>query len=206
MKVWFFSLAASLIIRILSATLRVRHVRPENIRNTPQYILTFWHRQMMPILGTSLWKHPITVMASQSKDGDFSTATLGRFGIKTARGSSTRGGASALRTFLRSAREGVSLVFTPDGPRGPAGVVKDGVIFAAQASGVPILPMAFAAKKYTLLRTWDRTIIPKPFSKGVCVYGEPMLVPRDSDIAEWRVKVENALNELTAEAERLVNE
>ena len=202
----FLSLLGYLAVRILSATYRVRHVHAENIAKTPQHVLVFWHSQMLPLLGTSLWKRPIAVMSSLSKDGDFSSSVLRWYGIRTARGSSTRGGSSALRAFLRFAREGSSLVFTPDGPRGPALEVKDGVIFAAQASGLPILPIAYGANRYKLLRSWDRMVIPRPFSKGVCLYGEPMPVPRDADIEEWRTKVAERLNELTAEAARLVNE
>jgi lysophospholipid acyltransferase (LPLAT)-like uncharacterized protein len=145
-------------------------------------------------------------MTSASKDGDISTATLVLFGIESSRGSSTRGGSKALRGMLRAARAGRNIVFTPDGPRGPAGVVKDGVIFTAQAAGLPIVPMGFAARKYKQLHSWDRMVIPMPFSKGVIVYGQPMAVPRDGDIEEWRLKLEATLNELSEEAERLVNE
>ncbi|HEX6640700.1 MAG TPA: lysophospholipid acyltransferase family protein [Thermoanaerobaculia bacterium] len=204
MKVLYY--AVYLVVRALSSTLRVRHVHPEHMEGTPQYILAFWHRHMLPLLGRSRWKPPIAVMTSRSKDGDISTNVLALYGVESARGSSTRGGSSALRGLLRKARDGRSMVFTPDGPRGPAGVVKDGVIFAAQASRLPILPMAYAAKKFIQLRSWDRMIIPKPFSKGLILYGAPIVVPRDGDTEEWRVIVEQRLNELSAEAERLVNE
>ncbi|HEU4887321.1 MAG TPA: lysophospholipid acyltransferase family protein [Thermoanaerobaculia bacterium] len=206
MKLRILSLIASWIVRALTSTLRVRHVHPEHIENTPQYILAFWHRQLLPLLGKAHWKGPITVMSSQSKDGQFSTATLARFGIESVSGSSTRGGSAAVRGILRVARGGRSIVFTPDGPRGPAGVVKDGVIFTARASQLPIVPLAFALKKYKQLGSWDRMMIPIPFSKGVCVYGEPMIVPRDGDIEEWRLKLERTLKELSEEAERLVKE
>ncbi|MFL6245677.1 MAG: lysophospholipid acyltransferase family protein [Thermoanaerobaculia bacterium] len=200
------SFIAHLIVRALTSTLRVRHVHPEHLDNTPQYILAFWHRQLLPLLGHAHWKKPITVMSSQSKDGQFSTATLSWFGIESVSGSSTRGGSAAVRGILRVARAGKSIVFTPDGPRGPAEVVKDGVIFTARASQLPIVPLAFALKKYKQLRSWDRMMIPIPFSKGVCIYGEPMIVPRDSDTEEWRLKLERTLNELSEEAEKLVRD
>jgi lysophospholipid acyltransferase (LPLAT)-like uncharacterized protein len=205
-RLFIMSWIASWLVRALTATLRVRHVHPEHLDNTPQYILAFWHRQLLPLLGKSRWRGPITVMSSQSKDGQFSTATLGRFGIESVSGSSTRGGSAAVRGILRVARAGRSIVFTPDGPRGPAGVVKDGVIFTARASQLPIVPLAFALQKYKELRSWDRMMIPVPFSKGVCMYGEPMIVPRDGDTEQWRLKLERTLNELSEEAERLVKE
>jgi lysophospholipid acyltransferase (LPLAT)-like uncharacterized protein len=200
------SILAFVLVRLLGFTLRVRHVHREHIDDTPRYILTFWHRQLLPLLGRGRWKRPITVMTSRSKDGQIISDVLALFGVQSARGSSTRGGSAALREILREAKAGKSIVFTPDGPRGPVGVVKEGVIFAAQASQLPIMPMAFAAKKYKLLRSWDRMIIPMPFAKSVIVYGAPTVVPRDGDAAEWRVKVEQILNALSEEAERLVNE
>jgi lysophospholipid acyltransferase (LPLAT)-like uncharacterized protein len=71
---------------------------------------------------------------------------------------------------------------------------------------LPIVPIAFASRKYITLRSWDRMIIPKPFSKSICIYGEPIVVPRDGDAEEWRLTLEQTLNELSAEAERMVNE
>jgi lysophospholipid acyltransferase (LPLAT)-like uncharacterized protein len=197
------SFLAYLIVRVLSATLRVRHVHLEHA-DTPQYILTFWHRQLVPLLGRARWRRPITVMISRSKDGQIIADVLGLFGVQSARGSSSRGGSGAMRGLLREAREGKSIVFTPDGPRGPARVLKDGVIFAARATQLPILPVAFAGKSVILLRSWDRMIIPKPFSKGVVLYGEPIVVPRDGDAEEWRASVEQKLNELSEQAEQMV--
>lgn len=202
----FVSFLAYLLVRTLTATLRVKHVHPEHIDDTPRYILTFWHRQLLPLLGRGKWRRPITVMISKSKDGEIIANVLALYGVSAARGSSSRGGSEALRGILREARDGKSIVFTPDGPRGPSGVLKDGVIFAAQASKLPIMPFAFAGKNVTLLRSWDRMIVPKPFSKGVIVYGEPIVVPRDGDPEEWRLRIEQILNALSEEAERLVNQ
>jgi lysophospholipid acyltransferase (LPLAT)-like uncharacterized protein len=199
------SFIAYVIVRVLTATLRVTHVRPENIDATPRYILAFWHCQLLPLLGRSRWTRPIAVMISQSKDGEIIAGVLALYGVQSARGSSTRGGAAALRELLREARAGKSIVFAPDGPRGPARVVKEGLIYSAQVSGLPIMPVAFAARKKKLLRSWDQMIIPLPFSKSVCVYGTPIVVPRDGVAEEWRMKVEETLNALSDEAERMVN-
>jgi lysophospholipid acyltransferase (LPLAT)-like uncharacterized protein len=202
----FLALLAYLVVRVLTSTLRVAHVRPEHIEGTPQYVMVFWHRQLLPLLGRARWRRPINVMTSRSKDGQIIADVLALFGVQSARGSSTRGGSEALREILREAKRGKNIVFTPDGPRGPSGVVKEGVIFAAQSSRLPIVPIAFASRKYITLRSWDRMIIPKPFSKGICIYGEPIVVPRDGDAEEWRLTLEQTLNELSAEAERMVNE
>lgn len=136
----------SLFIRTLRATLRVRHVRAENIDGLDQYILAFWHAHLLLMLH-SRYRRPITVMISQSKDGEYIARVFDWYGVESARGSSTRGGSAALREMIRAARAGKNIVFTPDGPKGPARVAKDGVVVAAQATGLPIVPVAFAAKK-----------------------------------------------------------
>lgn len=140
------SFISALFIRTLHATLRVRHVRVENIAGTPQYILAFWHAHLLLMLH-SRYKRPISVLISQSKDGEYIARVFDWYGVGSARGSSTRGGSAALRDLIREARAGKNIVFTPDGPKGPARVLKDGVVYAAQATGLPIVPIAFAAKK-----------------------------------------------------------
>lgn len=197
------SFLASLLIRSLHATLRVEHVRAENLERTPQYILAFWHQHLLLMLH-SRFRRPITTMSSRSKDGEYIVRVFDWYGVHAVRGSSTRGGSSALREILRAARAGHNLGFTPDGPKGPARILKDGVVYAAQASGLPIVPVAFAAKKKTLLRSWDRMVVPMPFSRALFLYGEPLSVPRDGDLEEWRQKVERAMNDLADEADRLM--
>jgi lysophospholipid acyltransferase (LPLAT)-like uncharacterized protein len=140
------SLIASLFIRALHASLRVEHVRVENIERTPQYILAFWHAHLLLMLH-SRYRRPISVMISRSKDGEYIARVFDWYGVDAARGSSTRGGGAALRELLREAKAGKNLVFTPDGPKGPARIAKDGVVYAARMSGLPIVPVAFAAKK-----------------------------------------------------------
>ncbi|HEV7920403.1 MAG TPA: lysophospholipid acyltransferase family protein [Thermoanaerobaculia bacterium] len=136
----------SLIIRLLRATIRIRHVRVENIESQPQYILAFWHAHLLLMLH-SRYRKPIYVMISRSKDGEYMARVFDWYGVRSARGSSSRGGSQALRELLRAAKEGANIVFTPDGPRGPNRVAQEGVVYAAQATGLPIIPVVFAAKK-----------------------------------------------------------
>lgn len=121
-------------------------MRAENIEKTPQYILAFWHAHMLLMLH-SRFRKPITVMSSRSRDGEYMVNVFAWYGVRFVRGSSTRGGGTALRGFIRAARAGSNLVFTPDGPKGPARKVKDGIVYAAKMSGLPIVPIAFAAQK-----------------------------------------------------------
>jgi lysophospholipid acyltransferase (LPLAT)-like uncharacterized protein len=140
------SLLAALLIRTWYATLRAKHVRVELIDQTPHYVLAFWHSHLLLMLHAR-YRRPISALISQSKDGEYIARVFDWYGVESSRGSSTRGGGAALRDLLRKAREGKNIAFTPDGPKGPARIAKDGVIYAAKMSGLPILPVAFAAKK-----------------------------------------------------------
>jgi lysophospholipid acyltransferase (LPLAT)-like uncharacterized protein len=140
------STIGSWFIRALYATLRVRHVRAENLDRLPQYIIAFWHCHLLMMVKCR-FRTPISVLISQSKDGELIARTMAHFEVDSARGSSSRGGSAAMREMIRLARTGSNLVFTPDGPRGPARIASDGVVYAAQMTGLPIVPVAFAAKK-----------------------------------------------------------
>ncbi|MEO8034371.1 MAG: lysophospholipid acyltransferase family protein [Acidobacteriota bacterium] len=190
----------SLIVRLLRATLRIRHVNAAVARQTPHYIFAFWHSHLLLMLH-SIFRRPITVLSSTSRDGDLAVWVYWTYGVKAVRGSSTHGGSAAIREVIRRARHGSNLAFTPDGPKGPPRRVKDGVVFAAQMTGLPIIPVAFGADRKKLLGSWDRMVIPKPFSRAVFVYGEAILVDRHGDAEAARLKVEDALNALAERVE-----
>jgi hypothetical protein len=146
MMVRLASFLGATFIRMLYWTLRVRHVRVENLERTPQYIIAFWHAHLLMMVKCR-FRTPISVLISQSKDGELIARTMAYFEVDSSRGSSSRGGSAAMREMIRLARMGTNLVFTPDGPRGPARIASDGVVYAAQMTGLPIVPVAFAAKK-----------------------------------------------------------
>ena len=146
----------SAFIGFLHATLRVRHVDVHNIESQPRHIVAFWHAHLLMMLHAR-YRLPIAVLVSQSRDGDIIAGVFDYYGVEVSRGSSTRGGSAAFRDLLKLAREGRNLAFTPDGPTGPPRVVKEGVIAAAQLTGLPIIPVAFAAKKKSCC---DRGIAP----------------------------------------------
>lgn len=192
----------SLVIRALYATLRVRQVNAANIEQLNAerryYILAFWHAHL-PMMFFARFRLPITVMSSQHRDGELSARNMERFGAVVVRGSSTRGGAAALRAMVRRARAGSNLAFTPDGPRGPARIAQSGAVAAAQMSGLPIIPVAVLSENKKILRSWDRMEIPKPFSRITFVYGEPIEVPRrldEKELEQYRKTLEDRLNQL----------
>jgi lysophospholipid acyltransferase (LPLAT)-like uncharacterized protein len=133
-------------IRLLHATLRVTHVGAEKIERLPQYIIAFWHEHLLVMLHAR-YRRPIRVLVSQSRDGELIASTFKHYGVDVSRGSTNRGATAALRDMMRGARAGSNIVFTPDGPKGPRRVAKEGVVYAAQATGLPIVPIAVAAKK-----------------------------------------------------------
>lgn len=201
MTLRILSFLGVLFIRTLHASLRVRHVRAGNVDGTPRHILAFWHECVLLSLH-SRWRKPTTAMISRSKDGEIVSRVLHLYGAQTARGSSTRGGEIALREVLRDVRRGSNISITPDGPKGPRRVAKDGIVYVAQVTGLPVVPFYFTAETKKRLRSWDGQIVPRPFSRAMFIYGPPIAVPRHGNVEEWRLEIERQMNALAEEAER----
>jgi lysophospholipid acyltransferase (LPLAT)-like uncharacterized protein len=149
----------------------------------------------------------ISVLISRHRDGEMIARTLSCFGIHSTRGSSTSGGAAALREIVRRIEQGWDAAFTPDGPRGPRHVVQPGVIESARLSGAKIVPVSFAAHPAWQMGSWDRFLVPKPFGRGLFLYGDPFSVPRDArgaDLEGARRELESRMIALEAAADRLV--
>ena len=193
-------------LQVLAWTLRLRFVNGERLFDRwdkEQVILAFWHNRVvvMPIAGRG---KKLCIMNSQSRDGEIATRALARWGIHSVRGSATRGGTAGFLQLLRSFRQGYHLAVVPDGPRGPRYQVKPGVIHLARATGAPLIPVSYAASRFKQLRSWDRLIIPLPFTHITYFVGEPIEVPRhasDEEIEKLRLQLEAQLNTLTAQAD-----
>ena len=172
----------------------------KRILNDTQYypvpaIYPFWHGIQFTMFVTNK-KSKIVIMASLSKDGDLMARLLENFGFLTVRGSSSRGAQKALIEMIRLARKGSSLAFAADGPRGPYHKLKSGVIYAAQKTGMPLVPVSSSPKRKITLNSWDKMVIPLPFSKSVQICGNPLYVAPEDDIEKKAVEVENELNRL----------
>jgi lysophospholipid acyltransferase (LPLAT)-like uncharacterized protein len=175
-------------------------------RSGGHIILAFWHAQqlMIPAGYRGTGAH---VLISQHGDGEIIARIIARFGHQAVRGSSTRGGAGALRALIKLGRAGEDLVVTPDGPKGPRHVAKLGVVQLAKATGLPIVPLAFACSTKQLFPSWDQFMVPYPFSRGLFLYGKAMFVSREGDdlvLEAHRLALETELNRLTEQAERAV--
>lgn len=169
-------------------------------------IFCFWHNRflLMPYVYQRIrGRKNICVMASLSKDGDYISAVLKGFGFELARGSSSRRGDAAIKELVSRHAAGLDTSITPDGPRGPVYKVQPGVILLSQMSGVPIVPISYDVTRKVRLRSWDRFIIPMPFSKGVLAFGDPLLVPPDADDngrEEARLRLEREMRSLDERA------
>lgn len=206
MKTALLSLLAAGFIRALRATVRIRFHGEERIREWERtgthFILAFWHRHLL-LMPYAYQGRRISVLISQSQDGELIARTVGRLGIDSSRGSSSRGGIAGMRSLLRKAAEGWDIAFTPDGPRGPLREVQPGVILAAAATGLPIQPVAIAASRAKLLRSWDRFLVPLPFSTVHVVYGEPLSVERRGDLEQVAAELKRRLEGVEGAAEAL---
>ena len=171
-------------------------------RGTP-VVLAFWHGRMLYFVHL-YHRHRLTVLVSRSRDGEFISRILQRFGVHVTRGSSSRGGARGLLAMARRVRRGYHAALTPDGPRGPRYEVQPGLITLAQKTGATILPMTYSARWKKVLRSWDSFLVPLPFSRVVVIYGTPIDVPASASPAVCQAKrqeVEVSLRQLTAMAD-----
>ena len=190
-------------IRLLHATMRFetrgREVLDAARHDPGRYILCFWHSRF--VLMPYCYPGPrIVVLSSNHRDAEALVRILRRFGIEQARGSSTSGGLTGMRQILRKVEDGCDVGLTPDGPKGPRRRVQPGVVAVARFTGLPIIPVTFSASPARRLGTWDRTLLPKFFSKGLFVYGAAIRVPRDADARAQeaaRLGVEAELDRIT---------
>ena len=119
------------------------------------------------------------------------------------RGSSSRGGAAAIRALVGTLGQGRDVAVVPDGPRGPCCRLQPGVVALAALTGVPVVPLALGARPARRLRSWDAFLIPAPFARCGAVFGAPVAVARAADRARAAKDLERGLLDVTAAADRL---
>src|SRR5690349_21280046 len=204
---WLAVRLARIIIEILWRTCRLRFDGDERLRaliaEHGSVVPVCWHQHLL-LCARYLVSRPgglkAGFMISPSVDGEAPTWLAQSYGAHVVRGSGSYTGVRALRGVHQAiVKEGISPGVTPDGPRGPRFKFKPGAIFAAQISGRPVIPIAFAARPAKLLRTWDKFVIPSPFSKIHIAIGEPYFPPRRMDDAQMEAaqrEVEGKLLEL----------
>ena len=193
-------LVLGVLVWLQRRTLRLRLRDPEGVlidsSSSQPFIGALWHNRLLftPVAIPRRKRRRMTVLASDSRDGEYAARYMRFFGFRVARGSSSKGSLKALRTLKREIENGYSVALTPDGPRGPRYQVQPGVVALAQMTGRPIVPAILNAPSRWELKGWDRTQIPKPFSRVELIMGKPIYVPRNAD--------ENERSELLAEVHR----
>lgn len=201
-------------VRALGATVRLRvdgvaALEPLWASRRP-VIYAVWHARilMVPWLNARLVRthgaRTARVLTSRSRDGELVARWVSRFGLRVVRGSSSRGGAEALRGLAAAVRAGEDVAVVPDGPRGPGERLQAGVVLLAALTGAPVVPFAVAARPARRLASWDRFLIPLPFARVMVVFGKPVAVPREAERETARAELERALREVTESADRLV--
>jgi lysophospholipid acyltransferase (LPLAT)-like uncharacterized protein len=189
------------VISLWSRSLKIRKVN----RNIPvrlfaegkNVIYAFWHDGVF-LLPFTHRNSEAVIMVSESRDGEIAAGVLRRFGFTVVRGSSKRKGQRALIGLVSCVRQGRSVAIVVDGPRGPRHEAKKGAIFLAGKLQKPIIPVSTWSKRCWTLRTWDRFVIPVPFTEGVVQYGQPIVVNGTSkeEIESKRRELEAALLDL----------
>lgn len=186
------------------------HESPElldDLKNNRMCVLAHWHGDELGIIYL-LKRYRAVAMTSTSKDGAIINGFLNLIGVKTSRGSSTRGGVSALKGILRLAKEGYRPSFAVDGPKGPYHKVKPGVLEVAKILSCPVHPIGVSCNRaFVFKKAWNKTYLPLPFAKIVITWGPPIKeVPRTEDLraSTLQVQLENALLDAGQNARNLI--
>jgi lysophospholipid acyltransferase (LPLAT)-like uncharacterized protein len=197
-------------IRLVGPTLRVSVSREEGAQQSVgerPLIGSFWHACIIP--ATYMCRNlGVRVMSSNSYDGEYMGRIIRKFGFVAVKGSSSRNAVRALLGLRRALQEGWTVAFSIDGPRGPRYRVKPGPVALARSSGVPLTMFHMAVDRAWVLNTWDRLIIPKPFSRVLMRFGKLIPVPSDAtdeDLEHYQQELQESLDRVREFAEENVS-
>jgi lysophospholipid acyltransferase (LPLAT)-like uncharacterized protein len=191
--------------RLWARTLRFQIEDPENVvalvRDQP-VIFTIWHNRLLmlpPVFDPCFPSRQSVGLISASRDGDLVSILIERSGYGTIRGSTSRKAVIALRQLVDTLAAGMNVLITPDGPRGPVYEASQGVIFVAQKSDAPVVPIHMEYSSAWRLKSWDRFFVPRPFSRVRAIFGAPFQVKQTTDAEEFereRLRLQDAMMRL----------
>lgn len=215
-KVMKSALVRAVLCRVGASYMRLVHATnrwtivgghiPERLwRQNRPFIVVFWHGRML--MTPFAWdrSRPISILHSAHGDGALIGQLSAHFDGRTIVGSSSRGGAGAVREIVRTLNGGTSCAITPDGPRGPRMRAQSGIVAIARLAGVPVVPLVYGCSRGKVLTSWDRFLVALPLGRGVYIWGQPIEVEADADAASQRralEEIETSLNALTRQADR----
>ena len=198
-------------IRLIGPTLRVSVSREDGAQQTVDerpLIASFWHACIIP--ATYMCRDlGVRVMSSNSYDGEYMGRIIRKFGFVAVKGSSSRNAVRALLGLRRALQDGWTVAFSLDGPRGPRHKVKPGPVALARSSGVPLTMFHIGVERAWVLNTWDRLIIPKPFSRVLIRFGKLIPVPAeasDEDLERYQQQLQDSLDRVCEFAEENVQD
>jgi lysophospholipid acyltransferase (LPLAT)-like uncharacterized protein len=204
------SWATTIAVRLIGPTMRFavscEENSPVSLEQRP-FVYSFWHQ--CTFAATYLWRDlDIRVMSSTSFDGEFTARMIRRFGFVPIRGSSSRGAVRGLLGMRKEIEAGYTVAFTIDGPRGPRFITKPGPVLLARSAKVPMAVFHIAIDRAWVLNTWDRLLVPKPFSRALMRVGSLIPVPPDmgsEDLEGYNDLLQSALDRVKAFAEANVD-
>jgi lysophospholipid acyltransferase (LPLAT)-like uncharacterized protein len=198
--------AGALLVRLLCATIRYQNSAepggPLDANERPM-IWAFWHRCLI-VATHRFQKRDIAVLTSRSFDGEVISRIIEKFGYQAVRGSSRRGALGAVLGARRQLEGGRAVAFTVDGPLGPLYEAKPGPVVLSRLTGVQVIAFHIAVERAWTLGTWDRMLVPKPFSRAFVHFSPPMLVPAVADETQmeaWRRELQMTLEHVRDVAE-----
>ncbi|MCC5831110.1 MAG: lysophospholipid acyltransferase family protein [Phycisphaeraceae bacterium] len=205
------ALAGAAVVYLIGTTMTVSAPRLRDLKvllgedHKTGVLFALWHGTHFPVLWH--YRHSgFGVITSQSRDGEVLTGILHHLGCRCYRGSSSKGGTRALLETAKAVQGGVNLAVAVDGPRGPRGQVKSGILSIAKLSGAPIVPVACGLSHCQQFNSWDRYRLPLPLCHATIIVDEPFYVPPDTDdgqLESIRVSLETSLNALQVRADDL---
>jgi lysophospholipid acyltransferase (LPLAT)-like uncharacterized protein len=191
--------------RLWARTLRLQVEDPNNVVarvRTQPVIFAIWHNRllMLPRVFDPCFPSRQSIgLISASRDGDLVAILIERSGYGTIRGSSSRKGVIALRQLVDALAAGSNVLLTPDGPRGPVYEASQGIVFLAQKTGAPVVPIHMEYSSCWRLKSWDRFIVPRPFARLRAILGTPIQVAPIRDPEQFeaeRLRLQNAMMSL----------
>ncbi|WP_047396195.1 lysophospholipid acyltransferase family protein [Cetobacterium sp. ZOR0034] len=195
------------LLRIISKTMKIEVIKSPKLIDGEGYVCGFWHNKLVGAsLGLLNFSEKKAVLASPSKDGELISVPLEKMGFTMVRGSSGKDSIKSVLKLIKLVKAGYSAGTPLDGPKGPIYEVKPGMLYLAQKSGKALVPVGVAFNnKWIFEKAWDKFQMPKPFSKMVCVIGEPIFIPSDANLDDYLELVKTTLFEMDKIAEQKLN-
>ena len=176
-----------------------------HIKKNKSFIVCFWHNRLLMTVFCWKWSKEFKMLISGHADGKIISNAITYFGIQTITGSSRKNNLSSLKEILKQINNDTIIGITPDGPRGPNGEVKKGLISLLKKTNVPVIPLSYSAKFKFTLNTWDKFIFVTPFNKFVAVWGNPFQFDKNKTLAENKLILETEIKRVTMLSDNFSN-